>query len=60
MGTNVWLGGDGTGTQKNDYSRAANWSLAAVPVDGDDVVLVGASTDVIYWEAEYSELSYSS
>lgn len=38
MAEKIWLGGDGTGTQLTDFNRAANWSPAAVPVDGDNLV----------------------
>lgn len=43
MANRTWLGVDTPG----DWSVAANWSPAVVPIDGDDVFLTGTSTQAV-------------
>ena len=38
MATVTWVGGDGTGDEQTDSSRAGNWS-GGVPGSGDEVVI---------------------
>ena len=35
MAAKLWVGGDGTGSQQTDWSRAANWSSSGVPGASD-------------------------
>ena len=42
MPTNIW-----TGATRAEWTTADNWSLAAVPVDGDDVIIDGRDTTAV-------------
>jgi len=44
MADKLWVGGDGTGSQQTDWSRAANWSPSGVPVASDTVTFQSSST----------------
>jgi hypothetical protein len=44
MAAKLWVGGDGTGSQQTDWSRAANWSPSGVPVASDTVTFQSSST----------------
>ena len=45
MATKLWIGGDGSGTQQTDASRAANYSPSGTPTNGDSLVFQGQTTD---------------
>ena len=44
MAVTNWVGGDGTGTQQTDWTRAANWDNG-VPGSGDDAVIGNVTYD---------------
>lgn len=58
MPTNIWIGG-ATGTETS-YSVAANWSLSAVPVNGDDVIIPTNATYAIAAGLNQSAVSLNS
>ena len=43
MANKLWVGGDGTGSQQTDWSRAANWSPSGVPGASDAVFFQSSS-----------------
>ena len=44
MASKLWVGGDGTGSQQTDWSRAANWSPSGVPSASDLVFFQQSSS----------------
>lgn len=45
--TITWVGGTGSGSDRNDWSLSGNWSTNSVPTSNDDVILPNVSRDPI-------------
>lgn len=44
-------------TSSTDWNTAANWSGAAVPIDGDDVFITNSSVDIAAFDASATQLT---
>ena len=52
MATRTWIS-----TSSTDWNTAANWSGAAVPVNGDDVYITSGSTNIAGYDASATDLT---